>query len=115
MSQLSASEFKWENVGSQTCLVEFVLAEMIIRLLYWTADVPLISQINRAVENPSLLSAADSFWGNGGAWTALKVSICWAAGSKLVHVWRNVDIITTNHLKPSATHPQSVVSSPSVT
>lgn len=66
MSQLSASEFKWENVGSQTCLVEFVLAEMIIRLLYWTADVPLISQINRAVENPSLLSAADSFWGNGG-------------------------------------------------
>lgn len=53
MSQLSASEFKWENVGSQTCLVEFVLAEMIIRLLYRTADVPLTSQINRAVENPS--------------------------------------------------------------
>lgn len=72
MSQLSASEFKLENVGSQTCLVQFVLAEMIIRLLYWTADVPLISQINRAVENPSLLSAADSFWGNGGGVDCLK-------------------------------------------
>lgn len=65
-SQLSAWELNWENVGPPAWLVQFVLAEMIIELLCWTTNFPLVCRINRAVQNPSLLSADGRFWGNRG-------------------------------------------------